>query len=125
MLQRTAQCLAVFAFPMLVILGVQGTIQMACAQAPSVKHGAVTKKHAVPKMTDAEKIALATSAAPAAIAKSATIVDMTDMSSAKPRQLRAGTNGWICYAIVDEPMCLDKEWQKWMAAWTSKSELKV
>jgi hypothetical protein len=63
------------------------------------------------------------SAGPTEIARHATIMDMTDML--KPKQLREGTNGWVCYAMVDQPMCLDKEWQKWAAAWMSKSEVNV
>jgi hypothetical protein len=80
------------------------------------------KKPVAAKLTNAQKIALAMSAGPVEIAKNATIIDMTDMSK---RQLRAGTNGWVCYADVKEPMCLDKEWQKWMEAWMSKSDLKI
>ncbi len=76
-----------------------------------------------PKMSRAQKIALAMSSGPAAISKNATIIDMTDMSHMK--QLRAGTNGWVCYASAVYPMCLDKEWQKWMKAWMNKSDLKI
>jgi hypothetical protein len=83
------------------------------------------KKPAAPKMTEAQKIALAMSAGPTEIAKNATIIDMTDMSGGQMKQLRAGTNGWVCYANVGAPMCLDKEWQKWMEAYMSKSELKI
>lgn len=76
-----------------------------------------------PKMTEAQKIALAMSVGPAAISKNATIVDMTDISHMM--QLRAGTNGWVCYASPVYPMCLDKEWQKWMEAWINKSDVKI
>ncbi len=78
---------------------------------------------AAPKMSKAQKIALAMSAGPAAISKNATIVDMTDMAHMK--ELRAGTNGWVCYASPVYPMCLDKEWQKWMEAWMNKSDLRI
>jgi hypothetical protein len=73
-------------------------------------------------MTDAQKIALAMSAGPAGIAKDSAIVDITDMSG---KQLRPGTNGWVCYADVRQPMCLDKEWQKWMTAYMTKGDLKT
>ena len=82
------------------------------------------KMPSAPKMSEAKKIKLAMSAGPEVIAKSATIMDMTDMS-APPKQIREGTNGWVCYAAVGMPMCLDKEWQKWVAAWMSKSEPKI
>src|SRR5260370_20625183 len=68
------------------------------------------KKSAAPKMSDAKKIALAVSAGPADITKNATIIDMTDMSS--PKQLRARMNGWACYSLEYQPMCLDKAWQQ-------------
>jgi hypothetical protein len=91
------------------------------------------KKPAAPKMTNAQKIALAMSAGPAEMTKNATIIgcggascaNMNDMSTAPPKQLRAGTNGWACYAFVDEPMCLDNQWRKWMEAWMNKSEPKI
>ena len=84
------------------------------------------KMGGAPKMTNGQKIAFAMSAAPAEISRHATIMDMT---GAQPKQLRAGTNGWVCYAMVsgtnNEAMCLDKEWQKWAQAWMNKSELKI
>ena len=41
--------------------------------------------------SDAEKIRSATAAAPAAISKDATVMDMPSM-----KVLRKGTNGWTC-----------------------------
>jgi hypothetical protein len=82
--------------------------------------GDMMKKADNSTMTDAQKIALAVSAGPVEITRNATVMDMTDMSK-PPRQLRAGTNGWVCYAIPGMPMCLDKEWQKWMQAWMNKT----
>ena len=82
------------------------------------------KMPSAPKMSEAKKIKLAMSAGPEVIAKNATIMDMTDMS-APPKQIRAGTNGWVCYALVDMPMCLDKAWQKWLEAWMSKGALNI
>jgi len=78
-----------------------------------------------PMMSDAKKIALAVSAGPAEITKNATIIDMTDPSSHEHKQLRAGTNGWACYAMPLAPMCLDKQWQKWAEAWMSKGPVQI
>ena len=85
-----------------------------------------------PKMTDAQKIASAMSAAPNQIAKHATILDWPDTPTGKPRQLRAGTNGWVCYpsspggtGIAQDPMCLDKVWQKWGEALMSKAKPQI
>jgi hypothetical protein len=81
------------------------------------------------KMTDAQKIASAMSAAPTSIAKGATIMDFPATSDGKPSQLRAGTNGWVCFpnspsefkgASVADPMCLDKQWQAWADGWMGK-----
>jgi hypothetical protein len=124
MLQKRAELLAGFALFTLVMLYGQSAQQPASAQTPSTKHAVAKEKRAAPKMTKAQKIALAMSAGPAEIAKHATIMDMTDPSNASPSRC-AGTNGWVCYALIDEPMCLDKEWQKWMEAWMSKSALKI
>ena len=72
------------------------------------------------KLSKKQKIALAMSAGPAEIARHASLVDMTDM--AHPATLREGTNGWVCYAMLQEPMCADAVWQKWAEAWMGKKE---
>jgi len=86
------------------------------------------------KMSDSKKIANAMSAAPAVISKNATIMDWPEKEGGQPRQLRAGTNGWVCFpnspgefgaASVDDPMCLDKQWQTWGDAWMAKQQPKV
>jgi hypothetical protein len=96
------------------------------AQAP----GGAAKPAAAAQMTDAQKITNAMSAGPASISKSATIMDWPASHGGQPRQLRAGTNGWVCYpttpselggAAGEDPMCLDKAWQGWAGAWMSKS----
>jgi hypothetical protein len=76
-------------------------------------------------LTIEQKIALAMSGGPAQIVKDATIAEMAEMNGDKPKELRRGTNGWVCYAVVNQPMCLDQEWQKWAAAWMSKAAFKV
>jgi hypothetical protein len=71
--------------------------------------------------SDSAAIAKATSAAPPEIGKNATV--MAVGSDGQMKQLRAGTNGWMC--MVDpagDPMCLDKEWQAWADAWVNKKD---
>jgi hypothetical protein len=127
MVRKATQFFAGFGLLTLLILCAQYTQQNALAETATDKPAALTakKKAAAPKMSTAQKIALAVSAGPAAVTKKAAIFDMVDMSDGKPKQLRAGTNGWACYASIGQPMCLDKEWQKWAEAWMNKSELKV
>lgn len=95
------------------------------------QHAAPAKGAAAkPGMTDAQKIQSAMRAAPADIAKGATIMDWPDSPTGQPRQLRAGTNGWVCYPSTPigpdtDPMCLDKQWQAWGMAYMSKSQPQV
>ena len=105
----------------------------AFAQHPMPSSPATTKP-AAPKMTTAQKIANAMSAAPAAIGRNATIMDWPEKEGGQPRQLRAGTNGWVCFpnspmefagASIEDPMCLDKQWQAWASAWENKTPPKV
>lgn len=80
--------------------------------------------------TDEEKIAEAVSSAPGSISNAATIMDWPATEGGQPRQLRAGTNGWVCYpsspnprgAVGQDPMCLDPVFQQWAGAWMSKTE---
>ena len=131
MLRTTAQLFAGFVLLALLILCALGLRPDAAAQTRTGKAAtAVTRKPAAQKPSNA--IALAMSAGPAAISKNAMIVgcaggscaDMNELAKG-PKQLRAGTNRWVCYALKDGPMCLDKEWRKWMEAWMSKSDPKI
>jgi hypothetical protein len=80
------------------------------------------KPAAMKPMTDQEIIKRAASAAPPDISGAAAIVDHG--ADGKPRQLRAGTNGWVCMAHP-ETMCLDKQWQEWADAWINKRAPKI
>jgi hypothetical protein len=81
-------------------------------------------KSGVAKGSDAAKIARAMSAAPPEISKNATIMDIG--ADGKMKQLRAGTNGWMCMLEPNGvPMCLDKEWQGWADAWINKKDPQV
>jgi hypothetical protein len=111
------------------------------ALAPAVLHA----QHAMPanpapvksapaKMTTAQKIANAMSAAPTEISRNATILDWPETAGGQPKQLRAGTNGWVCFpntpmefagASGDDPMCVDKQWQAWADAWEKKAPPKI
>jgi hypothetical protein len=79
-------------------------------------------------MTDQQKIASAMSAAPAGISANATIMDFPSTPEGEMKQLRAGTNGWVCFPTTPtslkggvDPMCLDKAWAGWAEAWMKKT----
>lgn len=77
-------------------------------------------KMAASPMSDDKMIASAMSAAPASVAKAATIVAM-DAKGAM-RTLRKGTNAWTCMADNPEtpgpdPMCMDKNAMAWADAY--------
>lgn len=66
----------------------------------------------------ADPVANALSAAPAAVAAHATVMD------ASGKVLRKGTNGWTCLpdnpdTAGNSPMCLDAAWLAWAQAWMS------
>jgi hypothetical protein len=74
--------------------------------------------------SDAAKIERAMSAAPPSISRNAAIMDIG--ADGKMKQLRAGTNGWVCMLEPNGvPMCLDKEWQGWADAWINKKDPQV
>ena len=76
------------------------------------------------KISDAAKIARAMSAAPPEISRKATILDVG--ADGQMKQLRAGTNGWVCMSESSgAPMCLDKQWQAWADAWINKSDPQI
>jgi hypothetical protein len=78
---------------------------------------------------DESRIANAESAGPAAIARGAAIMDWPHMEGGEMRQLRAGTNGWVCMpstpasagAAGEDPMCLDEPWMTWVDAWANRT----
>jgi hypothetical protein len=93
-----------------VCLALMFGIAAGAKQTPAPKAGMVK-----PPSTVAEKIASALSAAPAAIAKDATVMDMEGM-----KVLRPGSNGWTCFPDAPtpgvDPMCVDKNGIDWAGA---------
>jgi hypothetical protein len=70
---------------------------------------------------EADKIANAMSAGPAAITAEATILDWPSDPAGDLIVLREGTNGWTCLTDrpdtpVNDPMCLDQVWVEWTNA---------
>jgi hypothetical protein len=71
--------------------------------------------------SDAAVIAKATSAAPPDIGRNAAVMGMG--ADGKMKELRAGTNGWMCMLdLAGDSMCLDKAWQAWGDAWMNKTD---
>ena len=82
------------------------------------------------KMTKAQKIAIALSAAPASISAGATVLDFPPAEGMTPPVLRAGTNGWSCFPDVPEtkgndPMCIDAPWMKWLEAYLARKPVQI
>jgi hypothetical protein len=78
---------------------------------------------AAPK-TDAAKIANAMTAAPPAVSRNASVVEMNEDGSMK--ELHKGTNGWTCVpddpsTPGNDPMCLDPNAMEWLHAYLVKS----
>jgi len=77
------------------------------------------------QMTDEEMIKSAMSAAPAAVARNATIVAMG--AGMKMRTLRSGTNGFTCMPDNPEtpgpdPTCADQNAMAWLDAYLNKKD---
>jgi hypothetical protein len=94
----------------------------------------VTTESAPAGQTADAKIQSAMSAAPPEISKGAMIMDWGEKPDSPMKELRAGSNGWVCHpttpaafgaASGEDPMCLDKQWQEWAAAWIGKRQPKV
>src|SRR5688572_240757 len=85
---------------------------------------AVGLAHSAPvaSQDDAEaKIESAMSAAPAALAENATILDNELDADGKFVVLREGSNGWFCQPDAPgtpgpDPICLDQTWLDWVYA---------
>ena len=77
----------------------------------------------------AEKIRNAMAAGPASVTADATIMDWPAVKGGASTQLRAGTNGWICYPrsskTIDNAMCLDPVFQQWMSAIRTKTAPRI
>lgn len=113
-----------------VALGVAVAIAAGCGEKPSpateAAKPAAEPAAAAPAAAptgDEAKIQSAMSAAPEAIAKDATVMDMTADGSMK--ELRAGTNGFTC--VPDnpgtpgpDPMCVDANGMEWLDAYVKK-----
>jgi hypothetical protein len=78
------------------------------------------------KMSKAQKIANAMTAAPRSISANATIMDWPATEGAQMTTLRTGTNAWTCLPDFpatkgNDPMCVDAQWMSFMDAMMSKS----
>jgi hypothetical protein len=79
------------------------------------------------------KIADAMSAAPKSISDHATILELPATEGSQPNQLRAGTNGWTCFASSPmavtasdkDPICLDDSWMSFFEAYMKHEAPKI
>lgn len=73
------------------------------------------------------KVWNATSAAPATISGSATVMDWPAQEGGEMTVLREGTNGWTCmpdmpHSPGNDPMCLDGSFLAWAGAWMTRTK---
>jgi hypothetical protein len=99
-------------------------VALCCLAAPaSAQQPAAHHQGTAPAMSEARKQALvkdALAAAPAHIAKNATVV--APGADGKMVELKHGTNGWTCLPDAPDtpgkdPMCLDEQAMKWATSW--------
>jgi len=110
----------------LVLAGVAVTAACSASDQPPAEAAAAPAATQQPDRSSPEgKILEAMSAAPAAVASNATIMDWPAEGSSDPTQLRAGTNGWTCFpsdpqalaAGRRDPMCADATSMEFLAAY--------
>ena len=70
-------------------------------------------------VTDEELINTLKDAAPAAVLKDATILNMG--ADGQMKVIQAGTNGWTCMDPGNAPMCADEAGMEWGKAWQAKA----
>ena len=92
--------------------------------------GRMTDSGAGSKMTKAQKVTNALSAAPASISAKATILDYPSKEGMAPPVLREGTNGWSCFPDMpdtkgNDPMCIDATWMKWLEAYLAHKPVQI
>ena len=73
-------------------------------------------------LTRAQKIKVATAAAPSNVSDNALVLDSDNTV------LREGDNGWICMVgtppSYENPMCVDAPWQRWLEAFVNQKPYK-
>ena len=85
------------------------------------------KKTSFPAGSKEEKIENALSAAPAVLAKDATVMDFPQKQGGELVELKKGTNNWTCLPDYpaspgNDPMCVDAQGMKWMQAYITQKE---
>jgi len=98
---------------------------VACSGIVLAAEGTPAAKKAAKAPSEAQLIASAMSAAPAKVAKGATVVTMD--ASGKMNTLRKGDNGFTCMADNPEtpgpdPMCMDANAMQWVNAWIAHKD---
>jgi hypothetical protein len=78
--------------------------------------GTMPQQEVTTQQSDEDRIANAMSAGPLSIAQDASVIDWPiDPTLGEGKELRAGTNGWVCRpddptTPTNDPRCLDKNW---------------
>ncbi len=110
----------------LVLLASVAVVYACSGSGPNTQTPASTASSAAtpaPAATPTDPVALAMAAAPASISSAAQIMQLDDKGNMK--ELRAGTNGWVCIpddpgVAGPDPGCMDKTWQQFMQAMMEK-----
>jgi hypothetical protein len=92
--------------------------------------GALAQQVSQQSRTAEQKITDAASAAPASVSNNAAVIDWPATTGGQMQQLRAGTNGWVCYPTTPiayangarrDAMCVDPEFQGWASSWMGRT----
>ena len=86
-----------------------GSFFVAAISVVTAQHAAVTDQELMDKLKDA---------APAAVLKGATVLNMD--ANGQMKSIQSGTNGWTCMDPGGAPMCADEAAMEWAKAWKAK-----
>lgn len=103
--------------PEAAVSGATATEEAVPTEVASTEEITTTQEMTSTAMTDEEKIANAMTAGPTSVTANAAIHDFPAEDGGDEVELRAGTNGWICYPDnpsnpINDPSCYDANWQQ-------------
>lgn len=100
------------------LFGLAALVLAACQPVRALETAAQPEaQQAPPLLSEEDKIANSLSAAPASVAAGAAVVDWpVDPTLGDGKELRAGSNGWVCRpddptTPTNDPRCLDANWR--------------
>jgi hypothetical protein len=117
-----------------VTIGALVIVGSLAATAQHADHQTTSTTKTTPTTATQNKIRQAMRAAPPEISAKAAVMDWPEKDGMPMKELRAGTNGWMCMPstpvtasspLQEDPMCVDKSFSALLDAYATKTDPKV